>query len=196
MSSLIGYNHELVISVIAARHAVPEENYLNVCTSLFSMAAFAQRGGFLQKQYAHLTDTTFKNIYQINGFDLALLIPYFIVLIILAAYGFHRYQLVWMYYRNRKNKATNRRSTFSDCRASPSSCPSSTSSSWSTGWWSRSASWSTRARSSTSRCWTTRPTKPWTPRGGGRALRGPGLRHHLPPPHRPHRLQGGALEEG
>ncbi|MGC2323150.1 MAG: cellulose synthase family protein, partial [Terriglobales bacterium] len=68
------------------------------------MAAFAQRGGFLQKQYAHLTDTTFKNIYQINGFDLALLIPYFIVLILLATYGVHRYVLVYLYYKNRKNK--------------------------------------------------------------------------------------------
>src|SRR4051794_35331829 len=35
-----------------------------------------------------------------------LLIPYFIVLISLAFYGMHRYQLVWMYYRNRKNKVT------------------------------------------------------------------------------------------
>ena len=50
---------------------------------------------FLQKQ----TNPAFKGLYQANGFDLMLLIPYFIVLIILAAYGFHRYQLVWMYYR-------------------------------------------------------------------------------------------------
>src|SRR5512146_935978 len=35
-----------------------------------------------------------------------LLIPYFVLLVILAAYGFHRYQLVWMYYRNKKNKTT------------------------------------------------------------------------------------------
>ena len=42
----------------------------------------------------------------VNGFDLALLIPYFIVLIILAAYGAHRYWLVYLYYKNKKNKTT------------------------------------------------------------------------------------------
>ena len=53
---------------------------------------------FLQKQ----TNPAFKGLYQVNGFDLMLLVPYFIVLVILAAYGFHRYQLVWMYYRHRR----------------------------------------------------------------------------------------------
>ena len=42
-----------------------------------------------------------------------LLIPYFILLVILAAYGFHRYQLVWMYYRNKKNKTTTPKFRFS-----------------------------------------------------------------------------------
>jgi cellulose synthase/poly-beta-1,6-N-acetylglucosamine synthase-like glycosyltransferase len=31
------------------------------------------------------------------------LIPYFVVMIILAFYGIHRYQLVWLYFRNKKN---------------------------------------------------------------------------------------------
>jgi cellulose synthase/poly-beta-1,6-N-acetylglucosamine synthase-like glycosyltransferase len=31
-------------------------------------------------------------------------VPYFVVMIILAFYGIHRYQLVWLYYRNRKNE--------------------------------------------------------------------------------------------
>ena len=35
---------------------------------------------FLQKQ----TNPAFKGLYQANGFDMALLIPYFIVLVILA----------------------------------------------------------------------------------------------------------------
>jgi cellulose synthase/poly-beta-1,6-N-acetylglucosamine synthase-like glycosyltransferase len=34
-----------------------------------------------------------------------MLIPYFIVMIILAFYGIHRYQLVWLYFRNKKNAA-------------------------------------------------------------------------------------------
>ena len=31
-----------------------------------------------------------------------MLIPYFVVMVILAFYGIHRYQLVWLYYRNKK----------------------------------------------------------------------------------------------
>lgn len=46
---------------------------------------------------------TFQGLYRWNGFDIALLIPYFVVLIVLAFYGMHRYQLVWLYYRHRKN---------------------------------------------------------------------------------------------
>jgi cellulose synthase/poly-beta-1,6-N-acetylglucosamine synthase-like glycosyltransferase len=34
-----------------------------------------------------------------------MLIPYFVVMIILAFYGIHRYQLVWLYLKNRKNAA-------------------------------------------------------------------------------------------
>src|SRR5271156_4797967 len=54
----------------------------------------------------HFLDKTFQGLYQVNGFDLALLIPYFIVLIILAAYGAHRYWLVYLYYKYKKNKTT------------------------------------------------------------------------------------------
>ena len=39
----------------------------------------------------HFLDKTFQGLYQVNAFDLALLIPYFVVLIVLAAYGAHRY---------------------------------------------------------------------------------------------------------
>jgi len=53
-----------------------------------------------------ITDTTFKGLYQPNAFDYALLWPYFVVMIILAMYGLHRYQLVWMYYHNQKNRVT------------------------------------------------------------------------------------------
>jgi len=53
----------------------------------------------------HFLDTTFKGLYHANAFDLALLIPYFVVLILLAFYGMHRYQLVYLYYKHRKNAA-------------------------------------------------------------------------------------------
>jgi hypothetical protein len=55
---------------------------------------------------SHFMDTTFKGLYHVTAFDLCLLIPYFIVLIILAFYGMHRYQLVYLYYKYKKNKAT------------------------------------------------------------------------------------------
>jgi cellulose synthase/poly-beta-1,6-N-acetylglucosamine synthase-like glycosyltransferase len=62
----------------------------------------------------HFLDRTFQGLYQINGFDLALLIPYFIVLIILAAYGAHRYWLVYLYYKYKKNKTTGPAAHFDD----------------------------------------------------------------------------------
>jgi cellulose synthase/poly-beta-1,6-N-acetylglucosamine synthase-like glycosyltransferase len=45
-------------------------------------------------------------LYHANAFDTALLIPYFIVLILLASYGAHRYVLVYLYYKNKKNRTT------------------------------------------------------------------------------------------
>jgi len=45
----------------------------------------------------------FRGLYQANGFDLAIMIPYFLVLIVLAAYGLHRYWLVYYYFKYRHN---------------------------------------------------------------------------------------------
>ena len=45
----------------------------------------------------------FRGLYQVNAFDLLLLIPYFLVLIVLAVYGMHRYYLVYTYFRHRRN---------------------------------------------------------------------------------------------
>ncbi len=52
----------------------------------------------------HFLDTTFRGLYHANAFDIALLVPYFIVLILLAGYGMHRYVLVYLYYKHRKNR--------------------------------------------------------------------------------------------
>ena len=54
----------------------------------------------------HFLDTTFRGLYHANGFDLALLIPYFIVLILLSFYGVHRYILVYLYYKHRDRRTT------------------------------------------------------------------------------------------
>ncbi len=53
----------------------------------------------------HYADHTFRGAYRWNSFDIALLVPYFVVMLILAFYGLHRYQLVWLYYRNRRHAA-------------------------------------------------------------------------------------------
>jgi cellulose synthase/poly-beta-1,6-N-acetylglucosamine synthase-like glycosyltransferase len=53
----------------------------------------------------HYADRTFKGDYRWNAFDIGLLVPYFVVMVILAFYGIHRYQLVWLYYRNKRKAA-------------------------------------------------------------------------------------------
>jgi cellulose synthase/poly-beta-1,6-N-acetylglucosamine synthase-like glycosyltransferase len=54
--------------------------------------------------YLHrLSSRTFSGIYQPNAFDMLMMIPYFFVLVILAAYGIYRYVLVYNYYRYRQH---------------------------------------------------------------------------------------------
>lgn len=45
----------------------------------------------------------FGGLYQLNAFDLAVMIPYFIVLAVLAMYGLHRYWLVYHFFKYRQN---------------------------------------------------------------------------------------------
>ncbi|HEX3435691.1 MAG TPA: cellulose synthase family protein [Pseudacidobacterium sp.] len=54
---------------------------------------------------SHYGANPFEHLYRWNLFDTALLIPYFVVMVILAFYGLHRYQLVYLYYKHRKNAA-------------------------------------------------------------------------------------------
>src|SRR5260370_10033879 len=73
--------------------------------TLALVAIFASKGwGPYLRQ--HFLDKTFQGLYQVNAFDLALLILYFIVLIILAAYGAHRYWMVYLYYKHKTTKTT------------------------------------------------------------------------------------------
>ncbi|MGA2696906.1 MAG: cellulose synthase family protein [Terriglobales bacterium] len=82
-------------------------------SSYFLTNAFAPHGvGHYIRQ--HFLDTTFKGLYQANTFDVELLIPYFIVLVLLAAYGAHRYVLVYLYYKNKKNRTTEPASRFEE----------------------------------------------------------------------------------
>ncbi|MGC2162411.1 MAG: cellulose synthase family protein [Silvibacterium sp.] len=74
---------------------------LNITVQM--LALFQQRFGLRHYLRYHYGDHTFEHLYQWNWFDASLLIPYFVVMVILAFYGMHRYQLVWLYYRNKKN---------------------------------------------------------------------------------------------
>jgi len=47
-------------------------------------------------------DPTFTGIHRLNWFDWSLLIPYFALLIILSAYGLHRYEMIRGYLKHRK----------------------------------------------------------------------------------------------
>ena len=69
------------------------------------LATFAAPKGLGHYWKTHYADKTFEHLYQLTAFDYCLLIPYFVVMVILAFYGIHRYQLVWLYYRNKKNRA-------------------------------------------------------------------------------------------
>ena len=69
------------------------------------LALFATSKGFGHYIHTHYADKTFEHLYRWNTFDTCMLIPYFIVMVILAFYGIHRYQLVWLYFKNRKNAA-------------------------------------------------------------------------------------------
>jgi cellulose synthase/poly-beta-1,6-N-acetylglucosamine synthase-like glycosyltransferase len=77
-----------------------------ISNSLVALAAFVAPKGIGQYIRQHFLDKTFQGLYHPNTFDTALLIPYFIVLILLASYGAHRYVLVYLYYKNKKNRTT------------------------------------------------------------------------------------------
>src|SRR5918998_5840747 len=47
-------------------------------------------------------DPTFAGIHKLAWFDWAILLPYFIVLIILSFYGLHRYEMIRGYMKHRK----------------------------------------------------------------------------------------------
>ena len=86
----------------------------NLPISFPALAAVLPSRGVGQYIRQHFLDTTFIGLYHANAFDMALLIPYFIILFLLASYGVHRYVLVYLYYKNKKNRTTEPTSQFSD----------------------------------------------------------------------------------
>jgi cellulose synthase/poly-beta-1,6-N-acetylglucosamine synthase-like glycosyltransferase len=53
-----------------------------------------------------LFDDTFTDIYRLQPFDYAILVPYFAVLIVLSCYGLHRYHMIRGYWKYRKQMPT------------------------------------------------------------------------------------------
>ena len=71
-----------------------------VCLTDILAILFAPKG-LTHYWKTHYADKTFEHLYKLSAFDFAVLIPYFFVMLILAFYGLHRYQLVWLYYKNK-----------------------------------------------------------------------------------------------
>ncbi len=72
------------------------QTHLSIATVLAAQTS-------LSHYWHKLTDGTFTGVYHANAFDLAMMIPYFLVLFVLAVYGLHRYWLVYDYYVYSKN---------------------------------------------------------------------------------------------
>ncbi|MFQ5695572.1 MAG: glycosyl transferase family 2, partial [Terriglobia bacterium] len=51
-----------------------------------------------------LADDPFRGLYNLNTFDLLLLVPYFAILSALSFYGLHRYRLIYLYKKNRHRR--------------------------------------------------------------------------------------------
>jgi cellulose synthase/poly-beta-1,6-N-acetylglucosamine synthase-like glycosyltransferase len=63
----------------------------------------SQQPGPLQEFLHRQFESPFTGIYRLNAFDLAVMIPYFLVLGLLATYGLHRYWLVYYFHKFRQN---------------------------------------------------------------------------------------------
>jgi len=83
-------------------------------SSFAILVALSASRGIGQYFRQHFLDRTFQGLYHANAFDMALLIPYFVVLVLLASYGIHRYTLVYLYYKNKKNRTLDPLAYFSD----------------------------------------------------------------------------------
>jgi cellulose synthase/poly-beta-1,6-N-acetylglucosamine synthase-like glycosyltransferase len=52
---------------------------------------------------ALLFDDTFAGVHSLAWFDYAMLVPYFAALAVLSFFGLHRFNMIWGYYRGKKN---------------------------------------------------------------------------------------------
>ena len=61
-----------------------------MCSGLLMFLLVNSQRGIIHYLKSQFLDKTFKGLYSPNAFDLMLLIPYFVVMVILAGYGIHR----------------------------------------------------------------------------------------------------------
>ncbi len=45
----------------------------------------------------------FRGLYHLNAFDVLVILPYFVILLVLCFYGFHRYRILYLYHKYRHN---------------------------------------------------------------------------------------------
>ena len=97
-------NHRLRVAASGGRNseALASGGGKDLNWQLHLLAAISP-GSTFANYWHRLTDRTFVGQYQANTFDLAVMLPYFIVLVVLAAYGIHRYALVYNYYKYRNH---------------------------------------------------------------------------------------------
>jgi cellulose synthase/poly-beta-1,6-N-acetylglucosamine synthase-like glycosyltransferase len=89
-------------------HSIDPSAFFQHTAANAGLWLYAQRGlnHYLRTHYGNdPVNNPFRYLYRWNAFDTTLLIPYFLVMIVLAFYGLHRYQLVYLYYKHRKHAA-------------------------------------------------------------------------------------------
>lgn len=67
-----------------------------------SLPAFAYAPSTVERYTRALTDNTFSGIHELVLFDYLILVPYFVLLSILAVYGAHRYVVIKRYLKHRR----------------------------------------------------------------------------------------------
>jgi cellulose synthase/poly-beta-1,6-N-acetylglucosamine synthase-like glycosyltransferase len=75
---------------------------LSIAVAPLHAIAFAQQNSLKHQMKTWFTDPFSMVHHYWNWFDAALLFPYFLVMIVLAVYGIHRYTMCWYYFKFRK----------------------------------------------------------------------------------------------
>jgi cellulose synthase/poly-beta-1,6-N-acetylglucosamine synthase-like glycosyltransferase len=93
----MGRIHLLTLALASVRLGLP------VFQRLTQAVVFAPQNNLRHQLKTLFTDPFATVHHSFNWFDTLLLLPYFMVMIVLAAYGIHRYTMCYQYFRYRKN---------------------------------------------------------------------------------------------